>query len=165
MSAILGEMTKVDGRICIDGSVAYVAQTAWIINASLKDNVLMGRPFDEERYRQVLQVCDMEQVRTGNGDLRRRAGRTSVSTLNLSLFLRSFLFFFGRFLLLGSSRRRDGSTSKYIIGVWHVSVRSRLSISLRLSARSGECAGDAIIHPLSSFRPFRDTLFAGAAVV
>ncbi|CAM9732984.1 unnamed protein product, partial [Hapterophycus canaliculatus] len=61
VSAILGEMTKVDGRICIDGSVAYVAQTAWIINASLKDNVLMGRPFDEGRYREVLQVCDMEQ--------------------------------------------------------------------------------------------------------
>ncbi|CAN0348325.1 unnamed protein product, partial [Scytosiphon promiscuus] len=61
VSAILGEMTKVDGRISIDGSVAYVAQTAWIINASLKDNVLMGRPFDEARYHEVLQVCDMEQ--------------------------------------------------------------------------------------------------------
>lgn len=62
MSALLGEMTKLDGQISIDGSVAYVAQTAWIINASLKDNVLMGRPYDEARYQQVLEVCDMKQV-------------------------------------------------------------------------------------------------------
>lgn len=62
VSALLGEMTKVDGRVSIDGSVAYVAQTAWIINASLKDNVLMGRPFDEARYLEVLEVCEMKQV-------------------------------------------------------------------------------------------------------
>eukprot|EP00903_Cladosiphon_okamuranus_P012646 g11831.t1 len=61
LSALLGDMTKVEGEISIDGSVAYVAQTAWIINATLKDNVLMGRPFDEARYRQVLDVCDMKQ--------------------------------------------------------------------------------------------------------
>lgn len=63
VSALLGEMTKVDGAISIDGSVAYVAQTAWIINASLRENVLMGRPFDEARYQEVLQVCEMNQVR------------------------------------------------------------------------------------------------------
>lgn len=62
VSALLGEMTKVEGEISIDGSVAYVAQTAWIINATLKDNVLMGRPFDEARYQHVLEVCDMKQV-------------------------------------------------------------------------------------------------------
>lgn len=63
MSALLGEMTKVEGEISIDGSVAYVAQTAWIINATLKENILMGRPLDEARYKKVLEVCDMGQVR------------------------------------------------------------------------------------------------------
>lgn len=63
VSALLGEMTKVEGKVTVDGSVAYVAQTAWIINATLKDNILMGRPLDEERYQKVLEVCDMKQVR------------------------------------------------------------------------------------------------------
>ncbi|CAN0068906.1 unnamed protein product [Ectocarpus sp. 4 AP-2014] len=54
-------MTKIEGCVSIDGSVAYVAQTAWIINATLKENVLMGRPFDEARYQKVLDVCDMKQ--------------------------------------------------------------------------------------------------------
>lgn len=62
VSAMLGDMTKVDGRVSIDGSIAYVAQTAWIVNASLKDNILMNRVFDEDRYRKVISVCALEQV-------------------------------------------------------------------------------------------------------
>ncbi|CAM9686652.1 unnamed protein product, partial [Laminaria digitata] len=54
MSALLGEMTKVEGKVSIDGSVAYMAQTVWIVSAS--DNVLMGKPLDEERYQNVLEV-------------------------------------------------------------------------------------------------------------
>lgn len=78
MSALLGEMTKVDGQVSIDGSVAYVAQTAWIINASLKDNVLMGRPLDEARYQRVLEVCDMKQVHTWLLRVLQPCARTSV---------------------------------------------------------------------------------------
>lgn len=62
VSALLGEMTRVSGGVSIDGSVAYVAQTAWIINATMKENLLMGRPFDQARYKKVLEVCDMAQV-------------------------------------------------------------------------------------------------------
>lgn len=56
-------MTKIEGRVSIDGSVAYMAQTAWIVSASLKNNVLMGKPLDEQRYQNVLEVCDLQQVR------------------------------------------------------------------------------------------------------
>lgn len=71
VSAMLGEMTKVAGEVTIDGSVAYVAQTAWIINATLKENVLMGKPFDSTRYEEVLRVCDMQQVRRRHGGVLR----------------------------------------------------------------------------------------------
>jgi len=39
------------------GSVAYVAQEAWIQNATLRDNILFGKPFDEERYNRILDAC------------------------------------------------------------------------------------------------------------
>ena len=39
------------------GSVAYVAQQAWIQNASVRDNILFGREFDERRYGEVLDAC------------------------------------------------------------------------------------------------------------
>ncbi|KAI7878707.1 hypothetical protein K492DRAFT_217842, partial [Lichtheimia hyalospora FSU 10163] len=34
--------------------VAYVAQTAWIQNKSIRDNILFGLPYDADRYEQVL---------------------------------------------------------------------------------------------------------------
>lgn len=43
-------MRLVKGEIIIHGKVAYVPQQAWIFNASLRENVLFGRPYNEERY-------------------------------------------------------------------------------------------------------------------
>ncbi|MCJ8738368.1 hypothetical protein PDJAM_G00034890 [Pangasius djambal] len=57
VSALLGEMEKLDGEISIRGSVAYVPQQAWIQNATLRDNILFGRPYIEEKYRRVLDAC------------------------------------------------------------------------------------------------------------
>jgi ABC-type bacteriocin/lantibiotic exporter with double-glycine peptidase domain len=39
------------------GPVAYVAQTAWIQNMSVRDNILFGRAFDAARYQRVLEAC------------------------------------------------------------------------------------------------------------
>ncbi|XP_056096294.1 ATP-binding cassette sub-family C member 3 [Rhinichthys klamathensis goyatoka] len=57
VSALLGEMEKLEGQISIRGSVAYVPQQAWIQNASLRDNILFGRPYEEQKYRCVLEAC------------------------------------------------------------------------------------------------------------
>ena len=38
----------------VRGSVAYVAQQAWILNTTLRENVLFGLPFDEARYKRAL---------------------------------------------------------------------------------------------------------------
>ncbi|KAG0704981.1 multidrug resistance-associated ABC transporter [Suillus ampliporus] len=41
----------------VPGVCAYVPQAAWLRNASIKDNILFGLPFDEERYQQTLEIC------------------------------------------------------------------------------------------------------------
>lgn len=38
-------------------SVAYVAQQAWIQNATLRDNVLFGKEFVQERYSKIVDAC------------------------------------------------------------------------------------------------------------
>uniref|UniRef100_T1K4Y0 ABC-type glutathione-S-conjugate transporter n=1 Tax=Tetranychus urticae TaxID=32264 RepID=T1K4Y0_TETUR len=62
LSAILGEMEKVKGRININGKlkIAYVAQQAWIQNATLRDNILFGKPFDKTKYDEVIAACALE---------------------------------------------------------------------------------------------------------
>lgn len=43
--------------IWFQGSIAYVPQQAWIQNATLRDNILFGKPFNEPKYRCVLEAC------------------------------------------------------------------------------------------------------------
>ncbi|XP_074518633.1 ATP-binding cassette sub-family C member 3 isoform X2 [Halichoeres trimaculatus] len=57
ISALLGEMEKLEGEVSIRGSVAYVPQQAWIQNATLRDNILFGRPFNEQKYCCVMNAC------------------------------------------------------------------------------------------------------------
>ncbi len=71
LSACLGEMSREKGRAIINGSLAYASQQAWIQNASVKDNILFGLPFNPVRYEQTIQACqllpDIEIL--PNGDL------------------------------------------------------------------------------------------------
>ncbi|KAF9353775.1 hypothetical protein BGX26_008445, partial [Mortierella sp. AD094] len=54
LSAIIGDMYKRKGSVKVFGSIAYVPQHAWIINATVRDNIVFGKKFDQERYDQIL---------------------------------------------------------------------------------------------------------------
>ncbi|KAG9320549.1 hypothetical protein KVV02_000366 [Mortierella alpina] len=60
LSAITGEMYKYQGYAKIIGRIAYVPQQAWILNATLRDNILFGSAMDHDRYHQVLFACGLE---------------------------------------------------------------------------------------------------------
>lgn len=70
VSAFLGEMDKISGRVNTIGSIAYVSQQAWIQNATLKDNILFGKPFDKRRYDHIIEACalkpDFEMLPAGD---------------------------------------------------------------------------------------------------
>ncbi|XP_039602405.1 multidrug resistance-associated protein 1-like [Polypterus senegalus] len=57
LSAILGEMEKVEGLLQRKGTVAYVSQQAWIQNATLQENILFGAEMIESRYHLVMEAC------------------------------------------------------------------------------------------------------------
>ncbi|XP_038137298.1 multidrug resistance-associated protein 5 [Cyprinodon tularosa] len=61
LSALLGQMTLVEGRVAACGGFAYVSQHAWILNDSLKENILFGNEFDSDRYGAVLEACCLLQ--------------------------------------------------------------------------------------------------------
>ncbi|KAK4193051.1 ATP-dependent bile acid permease [Podospora australis] len=77
LMALLGEMTIIKGRVYLPGgrsredvrpdpetglaeTCAYVAQQAWLVNASIKDNILFSAPYDEKRYHDVIVACALE---------------------------------------------------------------------------------------------------------
>ncbi|KAJ1940829.1 hypothetical protein EC988_006925, partial [Linderina pennispora] len=57
VSAILGDMLKESGTVSVSGKVAYVPQQAWIMNATLKENVLFGHKYEPEFYEKVIDAC------------------------------------------------------------------------------------------------------------
>lgn len=57
LQTILGETFTSGGEIKIGGSVAYVEQEPWIINGSIRRNILMGQPYDQVKYESVLNCC------------------------------------------------------------------------------------------------------------
>ncbi|KAJ2692254.1 hypothetical protein H4R19_006191, partial [Coemansia spiralis] len=54
VSATLGDMIKCAGTVDVCGSIVYVPQQPWIMNATLRDNILFGNRFDQELYDRVV---------------------------------------------------------------------------------------------------------------
>ncbi|KAJ5681819.1 uncharacterized protein N7477_001759 [Penicillium maclennaniae] len=58
-----------DANWIIDSAFAYVAQIPWIENATIRDNILFGLPYNETRYKKVLSACaltkDLEMLPDG----------------------------------------------------------------------------------------------------
>ncbi|KAJ7878246.1 P-loop containing nucleoside triphosphate hydrolase protein [Mycena leptocephala] len=51
LQGLIGEMRSTD----TGGNVVYCPQSAWIHNATLRDNVLFGQPFEKDRYWRIIE--------------------------------------------------------------------------------------------------------------
>ncbi|NXX18190.1 MRP1 protein, partial [Podargus strigoides] len=60
LSALLGELDKMDGCVTMKGTAAYVPQQAWILNASVEDNILFGKEMDETWFNRVIDACALQ---------------------------------------------------------------------------------------------------------
>jgi ABC-type multidrug transport system fused ATPase/permease subunit len=53
-----------------NGRIAYVSQEPWVMNASIRENILFGEAYDEGRYKAVLGACafydDLKQLPAGD---------------------------------------------------------------------------------------------------
>ncbi|XP_058770273.1 ABC transporter C family member 14-like [Vicia villosa] len=61
LASILGEMHRISGKVQVCGSTAYVAQTSWIQNGTIEENILFGLPMNRQKYNDVIRVCCLEK--------------------------------------------------------------------------------------------------------
>ncbi|KAF9276165.1 hypothetical protein BGZ68_010215 [Mortierella alpina] len=70
LCAIMGEMYKLNGAVAVYGDLAYVPQQAWIINATVRDNILFGKTFDQKKYDSIIYASglqpDLEMLSAGD---------------------------------------------------------------------------------------------------
>jgi ATP-binding cassette, subfamily C (CFTR/MRP), member 1 len=61
LSAVAGQMQKIQGSVRVSGSRSFCPQQSWIQNASVRDNILFGRDFNDEWYNEVISACCLKQ--------------------------------------------------------------------------------------------------------
>jgi len=70
LAALAGDMRKTGGKVIMASSRAFCPQYAWIQNATLKDNILFGKPHKTKWYRDVIDACalgpDLEILPAGD---------------------------------------------------------------------------------------------------
>ncbi|KAL0957018.1 hypothetical protein HGRIS_003119 [Hohenbuehelia grisea] len=87
LMALLGEMHFVPAAVGAwyhiprAGGLAYAAQESWVQNETIRDNILFGATFDEERYKKVLYQCCLER----DLELFEAGDRTEVGEKGLTL--------------------------------------------------------------------------------
>ena len=59
LQAFLGELDLLGGNTChiSHEMIGYCAQSPWLQSMSIRENILFSSPFDEQRYRRVLDAC------------------------------------------------------------------------------------------------------------
>ena len=80
LMAILGELPINSGEMSCVNNAAYVSQIPWVFSGTVRENIVFGRPFDEDKYHKALQVCDLlkDISHFAKGDLT-RIGERGVS--------------------------------------------------------------------------------------
>lgn len=57
LQSILGDLWKLEGEVRVNGTIAYVAQQPWIMNATVKENIIFGHRYDSNFYEKTVKAC------------------------------------------------------------------------------------------------------------
>lgn len=72
LSAVLGDLEKSEGQVLVDkdSTMAYIPQEAWILNTTVRDNIMFNKVINEDKYQRVLDACalrpDLETLENGD---------------------------------------------------------------------------------------------------
>ena len=60
-----------DPKITVNGSIAYASQVPWIMNDTVRNNILFGKEYNAQRYSEAIKYASLETDLTlfANGDL------------------------------------------------------------------------------------------------
>ena len=84
LNALLGEVRALTGTAAVRGNLAYFSQTPFILNSTVRDNILfghVGEEVDEELYQRAIQCCSL----THDLELLSDGDRTEIGEKGITL--------------------------------------------------------------------------------
>ena len=51
---------KLNKKIIINGKISYAPQKPWILNDSVRNNIIFHKLFDEQKYNKIIDICQLE---------------------------------------------------------------------------------------------------------
>ncbi|KIW27349.1 uncharacterized protein PV07_07093 [Cladophialophora immunda] len=102
LQAILGDLHKISGDTVVRGRIAYAAQSAWIMNASVKENIVFGHRWDPHFYEQTVNACalvddfrqlpDGDQTEVGERGISLSGGQKARLSLARAVYARADVY-------------------------------------------------------------------------
>ncbi|KAG4434234.1 hypothetical protein IFR05_010276 [Cadophora sp. M221] len=102
LQALLGDLWKVEGSVTVHGQTAYVAQQAWVMNASVKDNICFGHKWDPVFYDKCIKACaltedfaqlpDGDETEVGERGISLSGGQKARLTLARAVYARADIY-------------------------------------------------------------------------
>jgi len=136
LMGLLGEMTKLKGDVYLPGggsredavadphtglteTVAYCAQQAWLVNGTVKDNIIFASDWNQKRYEDVIEACslkrDLEILDAGDETIVGEKGVTLSGGQKQRISLARALYSKARHVLLDDVLSAvDSHTAKWI---------------------------------------------------
>ena len=102
LQAILGDIWKINGEVVVHGATAYVAQQSWVMNASVKENIVFGHRWDSHFYERTIQACalsddlktlpDGDQTEVGERGISLSGGQKARLSLARAVYARADVY-------------------------------------------------------------------------
>ena len=120
LQALLGSLWKRHGEVLVKGRIAYVAQQAWVMNASVRENIVFGHRWDPHFYELTIEACalvddfktlpDGDQTQVGERGISLSGGQKARLTLARAVYARADVY-----LLDDVLSAVDSHVSKHIV--------------------------------------------------
>jgi ATP-binding cassette, subfamily C (CFTR/MRP), member 1 len=104
LQAILGDLWKIRGEVVVRGKISYVAQQPWIMNATVKENIVFGHRYDPEFYEKTVKACaleedfsslpDQDETQVGEKGISLSGGQKARLTLARAVYARTDIYLF-----------------------------------------------------------------------
>ena len=102
LQSMLGDLWKFNGEVVVHGRIAYVAQQPWVMNASVKENIVFGHRWDPHFYNQTVNACaladdfrqlpDGDQTEVGERGISLSGGQKARLTLARAVYARADVY-------------------------------------------------------------------------